>query len=236
VLARRIIGELKGSRRLRPTDADGEIAVLRALALVLTASAGRLLSTDEVQAAFLERSKALTAADFVTDLNKDRPTVLAEVQALTRLVENVTGQVNRTRAAEWLISSLDSLRFEREFRSGGADSALNRLSTLAGLERSVRRVGLGEGDQRHITQRLGDLAGMIEGDTRLIALLLRSPAPLPQKATILLRVASGELCPPGVAADRAKSELVKLLKSPTARAELAASPDVASRVREMMAA
>jgi hypothetical protein len=53
---------------------------------------------------------------------------------------------------------------------------------------------------------------------------------------VLLRLAGGETAPPGPAADRARSELVRLLKAPEARAELAASPEVANRVRELMAA
>ena len=67
-LGRKILNELNGGLRLRPADPDGEIAVLRALAMVLTASAGQLLAQEEVQAAFLERSKLLTASEFVTAL------------------------------------------------------------------------------------------------------------------------------------------------------------------------
>jgi hypothetical protein len=235
-LGHKILGELNSARRMRPADADGEIAVLRALAMMLTASAGRVLALDDVQAAFLERSKALTSPDFVTALTQGRPTVLAEAQALTRLAENVTGQVNRKRAANWLSTCVDSLRFESECRGGGPDTALNRLSALAALERAVRRAALGEGDQRRISGRLGEVAGKIEADARLCALLVRSPAPLVQRANMLLRLANGEISPPGPAAERAKAELLRLIKAPEARAELAAAPDFASRVRELMAA
>jgi hypothetical protein len=239
-LGRRILAELANTRRLRPDDADGEIIVLRALAMVLTAvlgaSAGRLLSVDDVQAAFLTRSKALTANEFVTALSQGRRTVLAEAQALTRLTENVTGPVNRKRAANWLSACVGSPRFESELRGGGADTAFTRLSALAALDRAVRRAGLGEGDQRQLCDRLGELAGKIEADARLCALLVRSAAPWLQRVNVLLRLAGGETAPPGPAADRARSELVRLLKAPEARAELAASPEVANRVRELMAA
>lgn len=235
-LGRKILGELNGARRLRPADADGEIAVLRALAMMLMASAGRILALDEVHAAFLERSKALTASDFVTALSADRPTVVAEAQALTRLAENVTGQMNRKRAANWLSTCVESLRFESECRGGGPDTAFNRLSTLAALDRAVRRAGLGEGDQRRISERLGAVAGKVEADARLCALLTRSPAPLVQRANMLVRLANGEISPPGPVAERAKAELMRLIKAPEARAELAAAPDVATRVRELMAA
>ena len=235
-LGRKILAELNGGMRLRPSDPDGEIAVLRALAMVLTASAGRLLAQEEVQAVFLERSKLLTASEFVTALTQGRPAALAEVQALVRMAENVMGPLNRTRAAEWISTNVDSLRFEREFRAGGADSALPRLSVLAALDRSIRRAGLAEGDQRRICARLGEVAGMVEADARLCAQLGRSPAPLTQKATVLLRLAGGEITPPGPVADRAKAELGRLLKTPEARTALAAAPEFANRVRDLMAA
>ena len=235
-LGRKILAELASARRLRPDDPDAEIVVLRALAMVLTASAGRLLFAGDVQAAFLTRSRALTANDFVTALSQGRPTVLAEAQALTRLAENVTGPMNRKSAANWLSACVGSLRFETELRDGGADTALTRLSALAALDRATRRTGLGEGDQRRISDRLGELAGKIEADARLCALLVRSPAPLPHRVNALLRLAAGETTPAGPAADRARSELLRLLKAPEARAQLAASPEVASRVRELMAA
>jgi hypothetical protein len=235
-LGRKILSELNSAARLRPTDPDGEIAVLRALAMVLTASAGRLLSLDEVQAVFLERSKLLTASDFVSALQQGRPTVLAEAQALVRMAENCMGPLNRARAAEWLQTCLDSLKFESEFRAGGADTAIVRLSALAVLDRSIRRTGFGEGDQLKLCTRLGEVAGLVEADAKLLAQLMRSPSPAPQKATMLLRLATGDFAPPGPVADRAKAALMHLLKTPETRAELAASPDVVNKVRELMAA
>ena len=44
---------------------DSEIDILRALATTLTAASGRLLSLEDVQTAFVERSRGLITADFV---------------------------------------------------------------------------------------------------------------------------------------------------------------------------
>ena len=90
-LARMVLRELMSPRRLRPNDAAGEIAILRTLATALTVTAGRLLTLDEVQTAFNERSKAIVTADFVAAYVKSCNTVLCEAEALTRLCENVTG-------------------------------------------------------------------------------------------------------------------------------------------------
>ncbi|HET6972189.1 MAG TPA: hypothetical protein VFH92_13765, partial [Phenylobacterium sp.] len=64
-IGRRILRELVGPRRLRPGDAAGEIDVLRALAMSLTAASGKLLPAEDVAAVFSVRSKMLVAADFV---------------------------------------------------------------------------------------------------------------------------------------------------------------------------
>jgi hypothetical protein len=234
-IARRVLAELNGPRRLRPSDPVGEIEILRALAMALTASAGRLLSHDEVQAAFVERSKAIVAADFVDAyLGKDR-TALEEAQALVRLCENVAGAANKRQAGRWLMGCVCALRFETEMRSNETSPA-GRLAALAALQKSVRRVDLSDKDAREIAAKIGEIGGLVEAGARLCAQLARSPAPAGQKLALLLRLATGEAAPLGPAADRAKAEALKLLKTPETRAEVAGSPELASKVRELLAA
>jgi hypothetical protein len=234
-IARRVLAELNGPRRLRPSDAAGEIEVLRALAMALTASAGRLLSHDEVQAVFVERSKAIVAADFVDAyLGKDRP-ALEEAKALVRLCENVAGGANKRQAARWLMGCVAALKFETELRSGEGTPA-GRLAALAALQKSVRRVELSERDVHEISAKIGEIGGLVEADSRLVAQLVKAPASTAQKLTLLLKLAAGDAAPQGPAADRARAEAMRLLKAPEARAEVAGSPELASRVREVLAA
>jgi hypothetical protein len=72
-IGRRILRELIGPRRLCPGEAAREIDVLRALAMSLTAAAGKLLPLEEVQSAFIARSKMLVTGDFVEALGRDLP-------------------------------------------------------------------------------------------------------------------------------------------------------------------
>jgi len=135
-LARMVLRELMSPRRLRPNDAAGEIDILRTLAMTLTVTAGRLLTLDEVQTAFNERSKAIVTADFVAAYVKPCTTVLCEAEALTRLCENVTGIGNKRSAARWLSACVGSLRFESEMRAqSGTQTAAQKLGVLAGLQR-----------------------------------------------------------------------------------------------------
>lgn len=236
-LARMVVRELMSPRRLRPNDAPGEIDILRTLAMTLTATAGRLLTLEEVQSAFNERSKALVTADFVAAYVKPCSTVLCEAEALTRLCENVTGLANKRAAARWLSACIGSLRFEGEMRAASAgQTPAQKLGVLAGLVRAVRGCGLSERDETEIANAIGVVGGTVENEARIVVQLARSPAPLPQKLSVLLRMAAGETAPPGPAANRARAEALKLFRTPDNRAALAAAPEALAPLKGLMKA
>jgi len=232
-LARLVLRELMGQRRLRPGDAGGEIDILRTLATALTAAAGRLLTLDEVQSAFVERSKSLVTADFVAAYVADCKTVLCEAEGLIRLCENVMGPASKRSAARWLSACITSLRFESEMRAAG-QSPSHKLGILAGLQRAVRGAGLNDNDTDQIVQALGAVGGGLEAQAKLTANLARSSAPIHQKLTVLLRLAAGDNGPTGPVADRAKAEAMKLLRTPETRAALGASPETLMALKGLM--
>lgn len=235
LLARMVTRELMSPRRLRPSDAVGEIEVLRALATLLTAATGRLLTSDEVQSAFAERSKSLVTADFVAAYVKGCPTVLEEAEHLAWLCENVTGVANKRAAARWMGACVSSLRFESEMRRSGQTPA-QKLATLAALQRSARLCDLGESEEAKLCEAIGAVGDVIERETRLTVQLSRAGAPLSQKLGALLRLASGEAAPLGPAADRAKAEALRLLRQPQARTELGAAPETLEALKALMRA
>lgn len=220
----RVLRELNGPRRLRPGDAEGEIAVLRALAGVLTAARGPLVSRDAVHAAFVERSKRLVSSDFVGAYLEGRGGPLAEARALMRLCENLTGPINKTHGARWLAATLDSLRFEKEVRHG-ADTPGVRLGALAALQRAARAAALPEPEASAVHARLGAAGGWVDDEAKVVATLSRSPAALPVRVAALARLATGETAPLGPASDRARAETLKLLRGPGAREALASAPE-----------
>jgi hypothetical protein len=232
-IGRRILAELTGPRRLRPSDPEGEIAILRALAMALTASAGKILSHEDVQNAFVERCKSLVTGDFVEGFLAGRDGALSEAQALVRLAENMVGTANKRAAARWISAAVGALRFEKDLRNG-PDSPAAKLSVLAELQRAVSQAGLSDGDQTSAAGKIGEIGGLIEGDAKLTSLLARAEAPPIQRLTLLLRLASGETAPLGPAADRAKAEALKLLRVKETRNQIAADPEVLERVRGLM--
>jgi len=234
-LARMVLRELMGPRRLRPSDASGEIDILRTLAASLTATAGRLLTLEEVQSAFTERSKSLVTADFVQAYADPCETVLCEAEQLTRLCENVAGVANKRSAARWLAACVTSLRFETEMRTSGTTAA-RKLQVLAQLSRSVRASALSEHDTEQINGAIGHVGGVVEAEARLVVQLSRATAPIHQKLAALLRLAAGETAPLGPAAERAKAEAIKLFRSPQSRAALAATPETIAPLKGLMKA
>lgn len=232
-IAERVLTELNGVRRLKPNDAEAEIEYLRALAMSLTAAAGRILQAEDIQAAFTTRSKTLLNGDFIEALlGRDRSSY-EEIKILIRLAENVMGAVNKRNAGRWLNANISAMRFEKELRQG-PDSPVAKLSQLAGLQRSLTRSGLVREDYEPLCAKLGDIGALIEGDSRLLTMLVRAPAPLPHRLNLLAKLAMGEAGPTGPVADRARIEALKLARDPGAREQLADSPQTMDLIKSLV--
>lgn len=236
-IIRRVMKDLNGPRRLKPTDAEGEIDLLRGLAMALTAAASMsdLVSADDVQAAFAARSKMLVTGEFVEAYLGQGRTALEEAEALVWLVENVIGGANKRQAARWLSAVAGSLQFEKDARSESV-SAAHRLLALAKLYRAVARGGLAPEDYKPIQLKIGDIGGLVEADAKVAQGLARANASPTHKLTLLLKLACGEAAPPGPAADRARIEALKLVRLDETRAELARSPERMAEVRDLIQA
>lgn len=234
-IGRRILRELIGPRRLCPGEAAREIDVLRALAMSLTAAAGKLLPLEEVQSAFIARSKMLVTGDFVEAYLGSGMSSYEEVEALVWLTENIIGAANKRQAGGWLKAVIASLRFEKEM-TNGAENPGARLVQLAALHRAVGRCGLVEGDYHPIQEKLGDIGGHVEAHARLSQTVARANAPLLHRLTLLLKLAAGESAPMGPAANRARAEALKLFKMDETRTALANAPEQMQQVRDLIQA
>ena len=232
-IGKRVISEIRSSRRLRPSDTNAEIDLLRALAMALTASQGKMLSAEDIRDAFIQRSSMLIGAEFVTAVVADTKSAEDEVRALVRLAENVTGAANKNQAAQWLVGAVTALKLEREMR-GARDQALSKLAALAEMQKAIGRVDLPESEKVMLNNRLGDLGGLVEQDAQVTASLMRSTLPPLQRLNLLVRMAAGEIAPSGPAAQRAKDAALKLSKDPGIRGDLARNPDLIAKLKPLM--
>lgn len=234
-ISRRLIAELKGPRRLKPHDALAEIETLRALALCMTAAGKEEGQRDDIKDAFFERSKMLVSTDFVESLTRGCTGAADEIDKLIWLCENVAGAMNKRQGARWLISAIGGVKFEREMRDP-AVSATQRLQTLAQMQRRVRQVQLSDKDGEEACGKLGHIGGLVAADVHMVAHLLRSSAPPVQKISLLLGFATGASAPLGPVSDQARSEVMKLLRTPEVRQGLVENPQAMAALRPMLAA
>ena len=233
-IAKRVLRELTGPRRLKPNDPAGEIEVMRALAMALTAAADSLVPLDDVQAAFVTRSRSLLTADFVEGyLSRDR-SARDEVQSLVWLVENVIGAANKRQAGRYLAGAVAAMKFEKEFRNG-PDAPGLKLEALAGLQQAVARGGLAVEDYGPIQAKLGDVGGMVEADSKVVAVIAKAQSSPALRLLVLLRMAAGQIAPLGPAADRARVEALKLIRLDETRNDLANVPERMAQIRDLMA-
>lgn len=232
-LGQRVLRELVGPKRLKPSDAEAEIVCLRGLAMALTAAEGRILQIDDIYAAFSTRSAMMVTSDFVEALLRHDRSAREEVETLAHLAENVTGASNKRAAARWLAANISALKFEKELRYG-PDTPPAKLAALAGLQRGLDRLGLPDEDRQILQTKLGDIGGLVEADAKLVTLLARANAPIVHRLNLLLRLAVGEAAPLGPAADRARTEALKLTRTPELREEISRSPQAAEKVRGLL--
>ena len=232
-ITQRVLRELKGPRRLKPGDALGEIETLRVLAMALTASGDRVLAADDIREAFVARSRTLVTSSFVEALLEDGGSGLRDAERLVRLAENVTGAANKRLAARWLGATIDTLRFEKDLRYG-LESPAQKLSGLAALQRSIRRIGLEADVLAPIHARLGEVGGLVEADCKVTSVISRADTSVINRLGLLLSIANGETAPLGPAADRAKAEALKLVRTAGFREAVSRSPDIAIKARDLM--
>ncbi len=233
-VSQRILSELSARRRLRPSDARGEIEILRALAIALTAAAGRILPLEDVRSAFVERSQMMVATEFVDAYLSKSSTAMQEALDLIWLLENVTGAANKRQAIRWLVATVGSLRFESEALGGAHSTPSARLLHMAQVYRESARAGEDIAGIGEVLQRLSDLGGRIEAENKIVALIGKSRAPAIQKLTALLKMAAGETAPPGAAADRARASALKLAAQPQLRSIIADEPEALLRLRRLL--
>ncbi|WP_297798822.1 hypothetical protein [uncultured Brevundimonas sp.] len=232
-LAKMVLRELTSQRRLHSGDAEGEINILRALAMSLTAAAGRLLTLEEVQNAFIERSRLLVNADFVAAYVKDCPNVLAEAERLARLSDNVTGGSSKRAAARWLEACISSLRFETEIR-GQVSPPTHKLASLRRLQQAIEGAGLTGKDAENAVITLGNLGARIADEARLLPQIVNAPKPLAQRLSVLLKIATGEAAPFGKLTDQARAEVIKVIRSTEGRELLKTSPELLRSLAPLM--
>lgn len=234
-ISKRLVEELKSPRRLRPNDPESEIDTLRALALCMTAAGKDEAQRDDIKEGFVERSKRLVSAEFVTSLLETADTPAEEADRLIWLCENMVGAANKRQAARWLTQIVGAAKFERHMRENSQSTA-QRLLVLAQMQGRIAAAALVEQDCEEVSRKLGEIGSQIATDVKLLAHILRGGTSAMQKFSMLLSFAAGQSAPFGPLGEQAKAEVMKMMRDPAMRSGLSAQPAVLAQLRPMMQA
>ena len=98
----------------------------------------------------------------------------------------------------------------------------------------MRASALSANDEEAILTAVGAVGGTVEAEARIVSQLVRSSAPVPARLRVLLKLAAGETGPAGPCADRARAEVLKMLRAPEVRGALGAAPDEVAPIKALM--
>lgn len=212
-IAQRLMAEFKSVKRLSPTSLFEEFQTLRRIADRLVRGIGKYLSHEDLIAAFTLRSKRLVTHETLSQHLADATTPDEKLARLLFVEENIIGQENKRRLAEFIVPILTAPGFEAWFQNAKTP-VLQRLQTLAQLQARVLRSGLQENQRREIADLLDRTASEVEGRAKLIdSIFTNMPGPV-DRATTLLKLCMGGVLTEGRLATRARELVIAQLGKP----------------------
>ena len=133
-IAKRIMAELKSTKRLSGSDLLEEIAVLRRIANKLVLGQGKYLSHDDLIAAFTLRSRRLVTYEALTRYLETVEAPDDKLEKLLLIEKAIIGAENKRQLATAITPTVNAAAFVNVFHDGDRP-VLTRLRRLAELQR-----------------------------------------------------------------------------------------------------
>ncbi|MCG8443139.1 MAG: hypothetical protein MI723_15145 [Caulobacterales bacterium] len=219
-IARRILRDLTGPRRLIPESFEAEVDLNRTLADRLIKLAGQLFSVEEVGEAFVVRSARLLEPEAVESYVGSCENAGEALARMIELEDNIVGDHNKRKLASYLRARMGAHPTERWFVYDKTP-ILHRLAELANLQRRLAASGFSDQDRAEVGGLIDAMALKAEGEGRLFDTIDARPLPPLDKAATFLRLAAKGALPAGGLVDEAKRRAVKVLSGGDARAAIA---------------
>lgn len=211
-IARYILSQCKGARRLCASSLDAELKAFRRLVDELKAVQSRYLSCEGLDAAFAERSKRFITQEALFQFTSALKTPDEKLECLLAVEENIEGAANKRALTPFAASLLGSHNFEEEVAAGAP--CAQRLKRVADLQGRVQRSGFQDVQRDKMVGMLDAIAVRIEAQGRLFAgLEARIPDPA-ERVDTFLKLFSARLFTEGSLARKARRALLASLAKP----------------------
>ncbi|WP_297736276.1 hypothetical protein [uncultured Maricaulis sp.] len=217
-IATNILKELERPKRLRPTSVRDEVRLARDLASRLVICADSTLPADALIKAFASRSARLLQPEIIDELLRHSRGPDEELDRLIALEENLVGEANKQKLAGYVRSTLSSSRCESWYVRGDA-KPLERLAKLTAQQSKILKGKYPERDKLELAANFDAMGMKIVDESKIMNMVESGDRPALDKATGLLRLATGGALPIGNCSADAQARALRHLKSAVGLAE-----------------
>ena len=223
VIAQTLLKELERPARLRPSSVREEVRLARDLASRLVISSDSLLPTDGLIKTFTARSARLLQPETIDELLRHARDIDEEVERLLMLEENLVGEVNKSKLAGYVRSTIGSAQADGYYVRGDG-KPLERLARLTAHQARVLKGTYPREAKQELAAKFDEIGVKLIDQSKILNMVESGDRPALDKATALLRLATGGALPLGRCSSDAQARALRQIKSAAGASE-AASDD-----------
>ncbi|MGA7712148.1 MAG: hypothetical protein WCA81_09615 [Rhizomicrobium sp.] len=207
-----ILSECKGTKRLCPTSLDDELMAFRHVVDKLTAATTEYLNPDDLNAAFVERSKQFVTQEALSQFIVAGMTPDEKLECLLTIGENIKGAANKRALAPFALAFLRTPNLEENFAKG--TPGILRIKCAADLQKRVLCAGFPDAQRDKTSEILDDFADRIEAKGNFFAGLEARMADPVERVDTYLRMFATGMFTEGKLMRKARGALLTALSTP----------------------
>jgi len=234
-IAHRVITELEGQKRLRPSSLEAEVELARKLANTMVLGQGPLMNGEDLLNAFVARSKRLLSQDVVGPHLDQHESPIEKIHSLLALEDNIVGTENKRTLAGYILPIVQSHKCEAHLLKAKSPS-LKRLSALSEMQQQILKAGFQDTSKKEIAESIDRLAVVLEENTGLFNSIDAKQMTLLEKTITYLRLCTNHVVTEGDCAKAAKRRIIRNMRQKEFKDTLAQAPGselVQNRVNEL---
>jgi hypothetical protein len=212
VIASCILKDLERPKRLRPSSVRDEVRLARDLASRLVICADSTLPADALIKAFSSRSARLLQPEMIDELLRHSRGVDEDLDRLISLEENIVGESNKQKLAGYIRSTLGSPQADAGYVRGEA-KPLERLAKLTAQQARILKSKYPAREKLELAATIDTLGMKVIDQTKILNMVESGDRPALDKASGLLRLATGGALPIGNCSADAQARALRHLKS-----------------------